>query len=203
MAMAAIGAFATWRLAVDGDTAELVLSAAVAIGTAPALADRAGSTLASSPTSRRWRAIARLVIIVPTALVSWMVGRAVALHNIAGGDVAPGLAGWVPGRNAFLALAVLGFGALAAETLTDPGGTTPGLGGALAVLMTTAVVLFLPPTWAILPIEENRWRWLAILAAMVLLLTATLTDRGRLRRAVVTSAGGPPPRSPGARRTRR
>jgi hypothetical protein len=200
---AAIGGLAVWRLELGGDAAELALAAAVAIGASPTLADRAETTLASSPTSRRWRAAARLVIIVPTILVSWVVARAFALHHVPGAVVRSGLAGWVPSRDALLALAVLAVGALAVETMADPSGSAAGLGGAVAVLISTAVAAFLPPAWAVLPIEDNRWRWTGLLAGFALLLILTLADRGRpsrRRTASVTSAGGPPRRSPGARR---
>lgn len=173
-----------WRVKATGDTAEVLLAASFAIGVAPALSDPAAVTLGSSPTSRLWRAVARLTWVVPVALGCWVVARVVTARALDGSVPLASFASWVPGWAPLIVVATYGVVALAVEVGTGASSDVPGLRATIFVLTGTAMATFLPPPLALLPVESFRCRWLAIFGLAALVLVVALADRGRRRTSI-------------------
>lgn len=173
------GGFLVWRAQISGDVATLVLALALAVGAAPTLADAAAITLAPSPTSRAWRAAARLGLVLPLGALGFVVVRDLSLRHVAGALPTSGVAAWFPTGDEWLLVAVLVTTSLAVEAAADRDGSGSGYVGGISALVLAAVALRLPDPLALMPVEAHRWRWAAMLWVSAALLASGLADPGR------------------------
>ncbi len=176
-----VGGIVVWRLGLVGDLAVVVLALAVAFAVTPSLADSAASLLASSPTTRAQRAVARLALVVPLGALGLVVARAVALRHVAGGGAVSGAAAWVPTGDEWLLAAALIGAALAVESAVSQGASGSGHVGAAATLVGCGVALWLPARMAVFPVEAHRWVWAAVLSLSIVTMAVALADPGRTR----------------------
>ncbi len=175
-----VAGIVVWRLGLVGDRAVVVLALAVAFAVTPSLADSAASLLASSPTTRAQRAVARLALVVPLGVLGLVVARAVALRHVGGGAVS-GTAAWVPTGDEWLLAAALIAAALAVESAMPQGASGSGHLGAAATLVGCGVALWLPARMAVFPVEAHRWVWAAVFGLSIATMAVALADPGRTR----------------------
>lgn len=171
-----------WRGRLIGDVAELVLALGFAIGLSPILDDRAASTLASSPTSRVRRVSARLAIIVPLGVASWVATRGLAITASMDRSVDRSVwSVWVPGREAWLVIAALSVLVVAIEARGSASAGSAGIAGSVCVLVFAGVVMMLPTRWSLLPLASRQVAWLALLGMSTLTVVLAMHDPGRSR----------------------
>jgi len=167
------------RGGLSGDAAELILAAAVAIGLSPIFGDASATTLASSPTSRRARACARLALAVPAAAISWVAARALAFQSLPHAEPLLRLPSVAPSREAWLTMMTFGALVLAIEATVTVRGAIAGMTGATTAIMIAIALPFLPASLAFVPIEHHLVRWVTALAIALALLWAATSDPGR------------------------
>ncbi len=153
-----------WRMQLGGDHAEIVLAGAVGIGVSTVFGDDAAVTLASSPTSRWVRSAARCTIVLPLAVVLWVVVRSLATRSVGEMSRASWLEATVPGRDAWLVFAVAIGAVLAIEAACSNRNLIAGVTGSAALVVGSIAVLQLPEPLTLLPIDGRHARWLACLA---------------------------------------
>lgn len=186
---AAAGGVLVWRAKLDCDAADLVLAVAVAIGLSTVLADQAAVTLAASPTTLRQRTASRLIVTLPVAGVCRLTAGLVALHSLPR-DTRSWAEVVVPGRQAWLVLAVMVALVLGVEARSATSGIVAGMGGSVTALVVLPVVLRLPDSLAVLPLERHVLRWTLLLVLLLIGLCSALADPGlRLRASRFTRWG--------------
>ena len=171
-----------WKMKLAGDAAELVLGAAIAIAVSPTLADRAAVTLAASPTSRSRRVAARLVLILPVAVICWFFARVLAAHPLPESTPLSSFSTWIPGREAWMIFAVLTSLVLGIEAMATKSGGIAGLAGSSTVFVVCAIAITAPPSIALLPVAAHWSRWGTALVASFAAFAVVLHDPGRARR---------------------
>lgn len=186
-------ALVVWRVKLDGDVADLVLAAGVAIGLSPILGDASAVTLASSPTSLRLRAAARAAVALPVALLSWLGWRVLAQHHVPGAPPLSHLSTWAPADTGWLILLAILAVALALEAAGARRGAVAGITAPIVLLGIAALLPRLPASVAMLPVADQRGRWLGTVAVATVMTLVATRDPGRTwtpRTAVLGVIGG-------------
>ena len=173
-------AVVVWRAHLAGDIAELVLAVGLAIGLSPILDDPAAITLASSPTSRMHRVLARFAIVVPLGVAWWVITRGLAMTASMGPmAVQFGRSVWVPSRESWLVVAALSALAIAVEARGSATGSSAGIGGSVCVLVFVGVATQLPGRWTLLPLADHPAGWLGVLGLASVAAGLAMGDPGR------------------------
>lgn len=172
-------ALVVWRTKLDGDVADLVLAAGVAIGISPIFGDAAAVTLASSPTSLRLRAAARGALAIPVAVLAWLGLRVLAQHHVPGAPPLSHLSTWAPADTGWLILLAVLAVALALEAAGARRGAVAGITGPIVLLGIAALLPRLPASISMLPVADQRARWLGTVAVATVMVLVATRDPGR------------------------
>jgi hypothetical protein len=146
----------------------------LAVALSFALDDRTRTTLGGVPAPPWWRAAVRLVVAGVPALVAWVVALVWVDHRV---DVGVPVAGLCLEAATLAAVAVAASAALARwRDIPEPGAVV-----APAVLVSSLVLLQLPPRFALAVSPGPEWaaahrRWAVLLAVAVVVVTAALRD---------------------------
>ncbi len=195
-AAAVVAALVLWwrsdRPTTAGDAVWMprIVALLLAVALSFALDDRTRTSLGGVPAPPWWRAAVRLVVAGVPALVAWAVALVWVDHRVGGGVPVAGLC---LEAAALAAVAVAASAALARwRDVAEPGAVV-----APAVLVSSLVLLQLPPRFALAVSPGPEWvgaqrRWAVLLAVAVVVTTAALRD----------PAARPPWRLPALRRYR-